>query len=129
MEHLSRINVKFLNRLVTLKLKKFQPFGILKLENVNVINHSFNSAKLLLQPKIMERQNWTLISGKKYLHGGTISKDSPKYGTVFFLKNDLDIQNFWLSNNYRWPKMTSNDLEIERIFKYLNFSKTNDNDS
>ena len=57
MEHLSRINVKFLNRLVTLKLKKFQPFGILKLENVNVINHSFNSAKLLLEPKIMERQN------------------------------------------------------------------------
>lgn len=38
-----------------IKIEKFQPFGIWKLENVNVINHSFNSAKLLLEPKIMEK--------------------------------------------------------------------------
>ena len=38
-----------------IKIEKFQPFGIWKLENVNVINHSFNSAKLLLEPKIIEK--------------------------------------------------------------------------
>ena len=38
-----------------IKIEKFQPFGIWKPENVNVINHSFNSAKLLLEPKIIEK--------------------------------------------------------------------------
>ena len=68
------MNVKFLNRLVTLN-EKFQPFGIFKLENVNVINHFFNPAKLLLEQKIKgselrkARQNYTLVLRRGHFKG------------------------------------------------------------